>query len=101
MTVPWSPKTRQVEGRDTESDVLKRLGAQAHAMSGAGRQKADGHTDSHIIEVKDRTGKTRSYRVTEDELAELWALGVREHKEPVLVVEFGTLTAFVFPVREA
>lgn len=50
---PWAKEiSRQVRGRQFESDYLKAVGAIAHPNSGAGRIKDDGHDDEDLIEVK-------------------------------------------------
>lgn len=69
-------------------------------MSGAGRIKGDGSDEAVLYEVKDRTGATRSYRVSEKELLDLWRQAAREGKEPVLVIEFGEVRASISVTRK-
>lgn len=70
-------------------------------MSGAGREKGDGSDDEYLFEIKDRTGRERSYRVREAELLSLWRQAVAVGKEPVLIIEFGEIVAYIAMERNA
>jgi len=94
VTLPWQARTPQQHGRKRERDILKDLGAMAHPMSGAGGIKHDGHDDEHLYEVK--TAK-RHYSLQAHELEELWRKATRQGLDPVMVVEFKGITAYIFP----
>lgn len=88
-TLPWKPRTRQEQGRQTEKATLKRRGAKGHPNSGAGSIKYDGSTQEEVIEVKDAV---KSFTLNRDYLMSLFKHAARQSKQAVLVVEFPDLT---------
>lgn len=67
-------------------------------MSGAGRIKHDGSRDDELIEVK--TAK-RQYTIKAHELEELWKQATRQGKDPVMVIEFKGITAYLYPALKS
>lgn len=55
-------------------------------MSGAGRIKFDGSTETELFEIK--TTKAKVYRLERELLRALWESAVRQEKEPQLLIEF-------------
>lgn len=89
-TLPWKPRSRQEQGRQTEKATLKNYGAKGHPNSGAGRIKYDGSTKEAIIEVKDAV---KSFTLNRSYLLSLFKHAARQGKQAVMVVEFPDLTA--------
>lgn len=85
MDLPWEPKTRQQQGRQTEKTVVKKRGGRVHPNSGAGRIKDDGSSDSEVIEVKDAN---KQHTMVASDLEALYVRAVRQGKDPVYVVRF-------------
>lgn len=89
--LPYSPKTRQMQGRATEKRVLKSMGARQHPMSGAGRIKEDGSTPDLLIEVKDAN---KSFTLNGADLLQTRTRAIRQGKTGCWVITFANgLTA--------
>lgn len=88
ISLPWTPRTRQEDGRATEKKVLKRYGVKGHPNSGAGKIKYDGSDDDCVMEVKDAA---KSFTLNRTYLESLFKNAARQGKEAVLVVEFPDL----------
>lgn len=85
IEMPWSPRTRQEDGRKTESKVVKQRGGRAHPMSGAGSIKSDGSSEIELIEVKDAN---KTHTLNANDLFTLYRWAVQQDKEAVYVVQF-------------
>lgn len=85
LGLPYKPKTRQVQGRDTERTVLRRLGARQHPMSGAGSIKEDGSTDDELFEIKDAN---KSFTLAGAELLQSFKRAMQQEKEAVWIIRF-------------
>lgn len=83
--LPWKNPSRQQEGRQTEGQVLRRIGAIPHSNSGAGQIKEDGHTDTELIEVKDAM---RSFTLKGEDLKATFTRAVRQEREAVWLIIF-------------
>ena len=83
--LPWKPRTRQEQGRQTEKKTLKEHGMKSHPASGAGSIKYDGSNDDVVMEVKDAD---KSHRLDGKYLEGLYKNAIRQGKDPVMVVNF-------------
>lgn len=83
--LPWTNRTRQVEGRRKEAEILKQRGAVPHSNSGAGSIKHDGHDDVYLYEIKDAL---KSFTLNTKDLRELFVRAVRQDRVPMLLVNF-------------
>lgn len=81
----WRPRTRQQEGRQSEKQVAKGLGAKVHPNSGALRIKHDASDAETLYELKDAN---KTYTLKAEELHTLWTRAVHEGKEPVFIITF-------------
>ncbi len=88
IDLPWKPRSRQEQGRQTERGTLKRYGVKGHPNSGAGKIKFDGSDEDCVMEVKDAA---KSYTLNRAYLESLFKTAARQGKEAVLVVEFPDL----------
>jgi hypothetical protein len=85
IDVPWRRSTPQQRGRNREKPVLKELGAKPHPMSGAGRIKGDGSDEYVLYELKEAS---KSFNLSRALVQMMWNAGARQHKEPVIIVDF-------------
>lgn len=83
--MPWSPRTRQEEGRKTERKVVRDRGGRVHPNSGAGHIKDDGSSDTELIEVKDAI---KSHTIKASDLFALFRRAAKQSKDPVYVIQF-------------
>lgn len=81
----WRPRSRQEEGRKSEKEIAKKLGAKLHPNSGALRIKHDASDSETLYEIKDAN---KTYSLSADELNTLWVRAMRETKEPVFIIKF-------------
>jgi len=81
----WSVPSRQVQGRVTEKDILKKRGIKNHPNSGAGSIKYDGSDNETIVEVKDAN---KSYTLKGKELGDLYRHAAKEGKDGVFIIRF-------------
>lgn len=86
IDLPWSPRTRQVQGRVSEQRAAKRLGARLHPNSGAGKIKFDYSTDDAIFEHKDAN---KTHTLNAAFLMDFFRKAARQNKDAVYVVQFG------------
>lgn len=94
MNVPWQPRSRQSEGRQTEKEVVHRQGGRVHPNSGAGSIKDDGSSEGALFEVKDAQ---KTHTLHGKTLNSLFRRAVAQDKDAVYIVYFGdyNLTAEV------
>ena len=85
LGLPYSPHTRQEEGRRTEKKVAKKYGARLHPMSGAGRIKDDASNDDLQIECKDANV---SFTLKSADLAATYSRAVTRGRDALWVVNF-------------
>lgn len=95
----WKPRSRQEEGRKTEKEIAKRIGAKVHPNSGALRIKHDASDAETLYEIKDAN---KVYTLGAEELYVLWVRAVRETKEPVFIIKYNHrgITATISITRE-
>lgn len=84
INLPWKPRSRQEQGRQTEAKVVK-IGLRAHPNSGAGSIKYDASDDETLVEVKDAN---KSYTLNAAYLEDLFKTAARQNKTAVMVVKF-------------
>lgn len=84
----WFPDSRQVEGRKTEREILRKRGALAHPNSGAGNIKDDGHDDERLYEIKDAR---KSHTLKGADLEALRRRAARQGLEGTYIVYFSDL----------
>lgn len=87
IELPWSPRSRQKEGDQTEKRIAKQKGARVHPRSGAGSIKWDASTEDELIEVKD---SKKSHTLNGALLNKLLIDATRQGKEAVYIVKFRT-----------
>lgn len=92
----WSVPTRQVQGRQTERELLTKRGKRVHPNSGAGRIKYDGSDDDEVIEVKDAA---KGFRLVGRDLLQFHQHAAREGKDAVWYITFEGLDGWVAEVR--
>jgi hypothetical protein len=85
VDLPWSPRTRQQEGRQAEKNTVQERGGRVHPMSGAGSIKDDGSTDDELIEVKQ---VKRSHTMQGRDLNTLFRRATEQGKEAVYIVHY-------------
>lgn len=85
INLPWKPRSRQEQGRQTEAKVVK-IGLRAHPNSGAGSIKYDASDDETLVEVKDAN---KSYTISAAYVEDLFRVATRQGKQAVLVIKFG------------
>lgn len=85
LGTPWSPRTRQEEGRRNEQRVAKRRGTRLHPGSGSGSIRRDASNDEVIEEYK-LAGK--SFRLKGQELRDSYLDAVSQGKDSIWVIEF-------------
>lgn len=87
MNLSWGakPKSRQVQGRDTEKRLLAERGARVHPMSGAGSIKEDGSDDHTLYEVKDAR---KSFTLNAKDLHATLVRAARQGKQGVWLIHF-------------
>jgi hypothetical protein len=81
----WKTRSRQEQGRKSEKEIAKGLGARIHPNSGALRIKHDASDAETLYEIKDAN---KSYSLSADELNTLWVRAMRETKNPVFIIKF-------------
>lgn len=84
IQLPWKPRSRQEQGRQTEGKVIK-MGLRAHPNSGAGPIKWDASDADNLVEIKDAN---KSYTISADYIDSLYRDAVRQGKTPVLIIKF-------------
>lgn len=96
--MPWSPRTPQQLGSQTEQEVVTRRGGRVHPRSGAGSIKDDGSSETEQIEVKDAN---RTYTLKGTELDALLKRAISRDKDATFVVYFreANLTATINVTR--
>lgn len=85
IDMPWSARSRQKEGEQTEQQIAKRRGARAHPRSGAGSVKDDASDDDTQYEIKDAN---KSYTLQAAEVLTLWQRAVKRGKDAKFVIYF-------------
>lgn len=85
IDLPWSPRSRQVQGRVSEARAAKDIGARLHPNSGAGRIKFDYSNEETIFEHKDAT---KTHTLNGGFLMAFFRMAAKQNKEAVYVVEF-------------
>lgn len=85
LGLPYSPHTRQVQGRKSEKARAKDYGARLHPMSGAGRIKDDASNDEAVFEFKDAN---RTHTLKSAELRPLIRRAIQQGKDARYVVTF-------------
>lgn len=84
-STPWTPRTRQEKGRQTEKQIAKVRGAKVHPASGALRIKHDASDADTLYEIKDAN---KTYTLKGSEVLALYKRANMELKEPLFVVYF-------------
>ena len=88
IDMPWSVRTRQKEGDQTEKQIAKKRGARVHPRSGAGSIKDDASDDDTQYEIKDAN---KSYTLNATELLTLWRRAVQRGKDAKFVIYFKSI----------
>lgn len=83
--LPYSPHSRQVQGRRTEKQVAKELGARLHPNSGAGRIKEDASDEDYLYEIKDAN---KVFTLNAADLMTSFVRAVRQGKDSVWFIRF-------------
>lgn len=85
IELPWSPRSRQKEGDQTEKKIAKDKGARVHPRSGAGSIKWDASSEDELIEVKDAA---KSHTMQGALLNRLLRDAINQGKQAVYVIHF-------------
>jgi hypothetical protein len=85
VDLPWQPRSRSMEGMQTEKQIVKKKGGRVHPRSGAGKIKDDGSNDEEVMEVKDAK---RSHTLKVSELNALFKRAAQQGKEARYLVYF-------------
>ena len=83
--IPWSMPTRQDQGRITERRHIAKIGGRVTPNSGAGGIKADGRTETEVIEMKDAN---KTYTLKASDLDTLRRYANKEGKDASFIIQF-------------
>lgn len=85
LGLPYSPRTRQEEGRFSEKAQAKRHGVRLHPNSGAGRIKQDASDETRIVEFKDAN---KSFTLSAVDLLDTFRRAMKQGKDSVWIIKF-------------
>ena len=85
LNLPWSPRSRQMEGMSSEKRQAKDHGARLHPRSGAGSIKWDASNEDTLFEMKN---VRKSHALQGDYLRRLALDAIKQGKEARYLVTF-------------
>ena len=85
LNLPWSPRTRQMEGMSSEARVAKKRDARLHPRSGAGSIKWDASNEEILFEMKD---VDKSHTLNGQYLRKLKLDAIKQGKDASYIVTF-------------
>lgn len=85
IELPWSVRTPQQKGRQSEAKRAKELDARQHPGSGSGRIRFDA---SNLEELHEYKQVLRSHTLNGKYLEKLFVEATRQNKSALYVVEF-------------
>jgi hypothetical protein len=101
IDMPWSPRSRQTTGNQTEKQIIKKRGGRSHPMSGAGSIKWDGSTEDSLLEIK--SAKV-THSIKGKMLRDLLADANKQGKDALYIIHFEdadvTLTGIITRGKE-
>lgn len=83
--IPWSPRTPQQSGDQTEKQIVKKHGGRVHPRSGAGRIKDDGSSADFLFEIKECL---HSHTLNGRPLLDIFRRAVQQGKEARYIIYF-------------
>lgn len=83
--LPWTPRTRQKVGDQTERHIVEKRGGRVHPRSGAGSIKDDGSTDAEVLEIKDAM---ESHTLKGTTLLQLFNRAAKQGKDAHYIIYF-------------